>query len=108
SPLSSNLVIGDFNADGCDDVLVQSRSASRPSKLVTGNNAGNPIANAVELAGNVSWSADGFRLIAGNFDGSGGAGVYFQATSSSGANYIANSITGSPVSRSPHNPTAPT
>lgn len=111
SPLSSSAVVGDFNGDGRDDVVLQSRAAGRNSYLVTGNASGAAFSSGTTLASNVTWSGDSYRLIAGNFDGTGGAGMYFQATSASGTNSYANTITGASVTLSAHTtfvPTAPT
>jgi RHS repeat-associated protein len=110
SPQSSNVVVGDFNGDGRDDVVLQSRVAGRNSYLVTGNASGAAFSSGTALASNVTWSGDSYRLITGNFDGAGGAGMYFQATTASGTNYYANSVTGGSVTQTAHTtfvPTAP-
>lgn len=108
SPLTSNVVIGDFNGDGRADVLLQARNPPQTSYLLTGNAAGSAFAAGSALASNVAWSANGYRLIAGNFDGAAGAGVYMQATAASGTNYIANTVTGSSVATVENNPAAVT
>jgi RHS repeat-associated protein len=108
SPLSSTIIVGNFDGTGGEDVLLQARNSSRPSYLLAGNTAGTAFANGVALATNVTWSADSVRLIAGNFDGSGGVGVYYQALTSGGTNYYANVVTGGAVTQTAHNPTAAT
>ena len=108
SPLSANLVIGNFDGNPGIDVLLQARNSSRPSYLVAANGTASVFATGTQLATNVTWSADSFRLLAGNFDGTGGAGVYFQSTSSGGTNYYANTVTGASVVASSHDPVNPT
>lgn len=108
SPNSSDIVIGDFDGNGTDDVLMQARGAGRSSYRVSGNAAGAAFSTGVALATNVTWASSSYRLVAGNFDGSGGVGVYWQSTSSGGTNALANSITGGSVSQTTHNPAAPT
>jgi hypothetical protein len=81
SPMRAVAIVGDFDNDGRDDVLLQARSAGRPNYLLTGNASGAAFSTPVTVTTNVIVSADGARLIAGRFGGSGaGAGVYVQAT----------------------------
>ncbi len=108
SPNASDIVVGDFDGNGTDDVLVQARHAGPSSYRVSGNTAGAIFSTGVALASNVTWASSSYRLIAGNFDGSGAIGVYGQATSSGGSNFVANTITGGSVSTTTHNPAAPT
>ena len=108
SPLTSTVIVGDFNGDGRADVMLQSRASTRPSYLLTGNASGAPFATGTALATNATWSSDTFRLLAGNFDGTGGAGIYFQSVTSTGTNYYANVVTGGTVTQTAHNPGAAT
>lgn len=108
SPLSATVIVGDLNGDGRADVLLQARTSSRPSHLLSGNASGAAFATGTALATNVTWSSDTFRLLAGNFDGTGGAGIYYQAVTSGGTNYYANVVTGATVTQTVHNPTAAT
>lgn len=105
---AAHIVVGDFDNNGRADVLLQSRSSSRSSYLVSGNASGAVFTSGSALASNVTWAADAYRLIAGDFDGTGGSGVYYQAVASSGANSYANVVTGSSVSTVAHNPSAAT
>lgn len=82
--------------------------SSQPSYLLPGHTSGMVIISASALATNVTWSAGAYRLISGNFDGTGGAGVYYQAQSSAGTNYYTNVITDASVSVTAHNPTSAT
>ncbi len=100
SPSLATVVVGDFDGNGTDDVVLQARRGGSQSYLVGGNSSGSIFSSAISLAGNVSWSADGYRLLAGNFDGVGGAGIYWQAQSQEGTNYYANGVTGGTVSPS--------
>jgi RHS repeat-associated protein len=108
SPLSATVVIGDFNGDGREDVLLQSRISTRDSYLLAGNASGAPFGTGTALATNVTWSSATFRLVAGNFNGTGGAGIYYQAVTSGGTNYYANVVTGATVTQTAHNPTSAT
>lgn len=107
SSMLTNVVIGDFNGDGRSDVILQARTAGRSSYLLTGNASGNAFAGGSALASNVTWSAGSYRLIAGNFDGT-GVGAYFQSLTSSGTNGLANTVTGSSVSVVSHSGSAAT
>jgi len=106
SPLATNIVVGDFDGNGRTDVLLQRRSGNAASYLLSGNASGAVFTSASALASNVIWSGNNYRLIAGNFDGSGGAGIYQQALSSTGTNQYANTVTGSSVSFTAHNTNA--
>ena len=106
APIATNLITGDFNGDGRVDVLLQARNSSSPSHLLTANASGASFANGVALASNVTWSANSYRLIVGNFDRSGGAGIFFQTTTPGGTNHYTNTVTGSSVSVAVHNAAA--
>jgi RHS repeat-associated protein len=108
SPNAANIIVGDFDNNGRTDVLLQARNSTRPSYLISGNASGAVFTSASTLASNVTWAGDSYRLLAGNFDGSGGAGVYFQAATSAGTNYYANTITGGSVFQATHTPSAAT
>jgi RHS repeat-associated protein len=108
SPLSSNVVVGDFNGDGRADVALQARTVGRNSYLVNGNASGSVFTTSTQLANSVTWSADSYRLMAGNFDGTGGAGIYYQALAPSGTNLYANTITGGSVSTATHSTSSAT
>jgi hypothetical protein len=100
SALSAMPVIEDFNGDGRDDVLLQARSVGRSSYLVTGNASGAAFSSATPVATNVAISADSARLVAGNFDGP-SAGIYVQATTPAGTNYIATTVGAAAVAHDP-------
>jgi RHS repeat-associated protein len=106
SSLASNLVIGDFNGDRRSDVLIQAKLSSHTSYWVTGNASGAIFSAGAALASNISWS--GYQLTAGNFDGSSGSGIYFQAFTPTGNNAFANVITGGTVAATNHDPSAAT
>jgi YD repeat-containing protein len=92
SPNSAVPVIGDFNGDGRDDVLLQARRAGQSSFLMTGNAAGPAFSAPTIVTSNVSLAADGARLLVGNFGGTGGAGLYVQSTAPGGLSYVAPSV----------------
>ena len=107
SPSRAASVIGDFNGDGRTDVLLQARTAGTSSYLLNGNSGGAAFSSGTSASSSIAISADGARLVVGNFDGFGGAGVYVQSTSPSGTNYVANSV-GSSIPVSAHDPGAAT
>lgn len=107
SPNVTNVIVGDFNGDDRDDVLLQSRNSGRPTYLLNGNAGGDVFSSSSALSANVPISSDRARLLAGNFDGSGGAGIYIQARTPDGTNYVANAV-GSSITASAHNPSAAT
>lgn len=109
SPLTNNVVVGDFNGDGRDDVIFQKRNSAGSSYMLASNASGAAFAaSPTALSSNVTLSADGARLIAGNFDGAAGVGVYVQALTSSGTNYVANSYASGSLTAAAHNPATPT
>lgn len=104
SPLTNNLVVGDFNGDGRDDVILQAKHTGQTSYMLAGNPSGNIFpATPAQMGSGANWSAGSYKLIAGNFDGTGGVGIYFQALTSSGLNSFANTVTGSSVTTTPQN-----
>lgn len=106
SPSLATAVIGDFNGDGRADVLLQGEG-SGASYLLTGNSVGSAFSSSGVVTANVGIGSDAARLIAGNFDGSGGVGVYIQAVSPGGTNYSTNSV-GTSITASTHSPSTVT
>lgn len=95
SPNASNVVIGDFNDDGKDDIFVQSRQSGRQNAILfattsaqfqsTGSISDTSILN--------SWTGDNYRVLAGAFNADGRRGLYAQTVSANGTNYVAQDIT---------------
>jgi len=93
SPLLYNLVVADFNGDGCADVLMQPLFSGQNAYLVTGNRSGPAFADSGSaLSTTTDISLPEAHLIPGLFGSNAGAGLYIQATASSGTNYLAPSI----------------
>jgi len=102
SPLLSNVLTGDFNGDGRDDLLLQSRSRARDSFLLPSNIAGQFTSLQGLAASNIDWSAESVRLLPANFDGGSAVGLYLQSTSAGVDNLIVDIITGGAVSTTRH------
>ena len=103
SPNVATIIVGNFNGQGGSDVLLQAVTSGRSNYLLTGNASGAVFSSATSISANVSIAVRDTRLIVGNFDGSGGAGIYIQANNPGGSNYYANSVT-SNISASSHDP----
>jgi RHS repeat-associated protein len=103
SSLATRLVVGNFGGNGATDIVLQGLRSGGTSTLILGAsravNNGLKFANGTTLSANVAITADGARILAGNF-GSGGT-LYVQSVSPNGANYIA-SVSGGTVSASGH------
>lgn len=110
SATQSNLAIADFDGNGRDDVLVQSRRAATSAHLVPGSTVTNQLSVTAPVS--VSFSAapgvggDAYRIVAGNFDGGAAGGVYLQAASAGGSDLIAATLpigggTASTISQTP-------
>jgi len=92
SPTSAVPVVGDFNGDGRDDVLLQARTPGLTSYLMTGNASGPAFSAPTAISSNVDLSANSARLIAGNFGSGSGAGLYVQSTVPGGTSYVAPTV----------------
>jgi hypothetical protein len=93
SPLSNNLIIGDFNGDGRADALFQPTTVGGGAYLLFGQATGPIFSTATgALPTDTAISADVATLVAGNFNGTGGAGILIQATSRDGPNAVAKNI----------------
>jgi hypothetical protein len=101
SPLSSNIIVGSLTGNGRADVVLQGRSAGRPTDEVAGNASGSIFGTGVLLASNVTWTANSTELFAVNFNGVGTGGLYLQAENSAGTNYYATGITAAAASLAP-------
>jgi RHS repeat-associated protein len=98
SAANYNIIVGNFDNTGLDDLLFQARTAGRTSYQVNSNSLSTMFATGTALSASVSWSAASSRLIALNFSAFGSMwGVYLQAASPSGTNYFTTSITGTPT-----------
>jgi RHS repeat-associated protein len=86
SPLSSQVIVGDFNGDARVDVLLQGQSAIDASYLVYGQPKGAIFATA-EILGDVPVATDA-RLLAGTYNGGASSGLYAQARTASGSNRL--------------------
>jgi RHS repeat-associated protein len=93
SPLSNNLVIGDFNGDGRADVLFQPVVAGGASYLLFGNAPGPIFSNANgPLPSDTAISAEVAVLLTGRFGSTSTDGLLVQSTSRAGTNSVANNI----------------
>jgi hypothetical protein len=102
SPLSNNVIIGDFNGDGRADVLLQPLSETGTPALLLGNASG-PIftLSTGALPSDLPITASTAVLISGNFAGGATSGLLIQgATRESAGNSIASNIASGIHSRS--------
>jgi hypothetical protein len=91
SPLTNNVVVG-VNGTNQSIVVLQAKSSGKASYELSGNSSGAIFpSTATALSSNISLSADSYHLIAGNFGGS-GLGLYYEALTSTGTNYLTDSL----------------
>jgi RHS repeat-associated protein len=95
SPLTNQLVIGDFNGDGRSDVLLQPYANGSPARLLYGRATGHVFgAAAAPLAANGNVSANSAVLLPGRFAGGNTQGLFVQSLARSGTNSITRNIGG--------------
>ena len=109
SPLTNKIVVG---TDGAKQavVILQAINTGATSYELIGNKTGAIFpATATALSSNVSLSASNTNLIAGNYGGGSGAsvGLYFQALTSGGTNYITDTVAAT-ITANVENPTTVT
>jgi RHS repeat-associated protein len=103
SPLTNNVVIG-ANGTGPSIVILQAKNASGTSYELAGNTSGAIFpASATTLTSNVSLTTNNYRLIAGNFSGGSGVGLFYQALTSAGTNYVTDTV-GPVITAAAYNP----
>lgn len=108
SPLTNTLLVGDFDGDGRGDILFQAKYAGTTSYILNGNASGAAFGTATAITSStVPLSSDSNRLVVGNFDGGAATGLYIQAPTAAGTNYVANSV-GTTVTAATHNPNTAT
>ena len=89
SAANYNAVVGDFNGDGRADIILQGRRAGLTNAQFNVSAAGQIVsANVLTDPTILVATADQYRLYAGNFDGTPGAGVYLQAMTTGGSSSI--------------------
>lgn len=105
SASNTNIIIGDYDGNNRADIFLQARRAGGTNSVFYTDSTGNITDVDQLLDANVrQWTGNNYRLIAANFDSSVPSGLYLQATSQAGSNYIAASITGSSVTATVHDP----
>ncbi len=97
SPLSSTILVGDFNMDGRSDVLLQGLSAKDSSYLLYGHAPGAIFTDASSISGDVMPAAEGYKPIVGRFTSDKGSELYFQSTTTDQTNFLAG-VAGSALS----------
>jgi len=89
SPLATSILVGDFNADGRSDVLLQGQTAMDASYLLYGSIPGAIFTDATFLAGAALPAADSFRPLVGHFTSERVSGLYFQSIRPDQTNFMA-------------------
>src|SRR5258706_988276 len=106
SPLSSSPVIGDFNADGRSDVLLQGLTAQDANYVLYGHSPGAIFTQAVTLGGDALPAANAYIPLVGRFTSNKGYGLYLQPTSPKLANLMVR-VSGTNLTVTPANGSAP-
>ncbi len=92
SPTTHQAIIGDFNGDGRQDILLQDIGESSPSWLMTASSTGT-FGTIAQTWNNgnagMNWSLGYNKLIAGDFNGDGTTDLYIQMPSSTKSNAVA-------------------
>jgi FG-GAP-like repeat len=90
-----NVIVADFNGDGKADIFLQSKAPGGNSYLLLTSSAGLVVSITQTITSGtlgLTWSADQQHLIAGAFgglvNGIPKAGLFLQATSPQGTNYV--------------------
>lgn len=94
SPLTNNVIIATDSSGS--KVILQSRNSSGTSYELTGSPTGTTFPSAATaLSSNVNLSAANYHLIAGAFAGNAnGVGLYYEALTSAGTNYVTDTLVG--------------
>jgi RHS repeat-associated protein len=115
SPLTNNVIIG-TTGTGPAVVILQAKNSGKTSYELVGSAIASATASsssaifpssATALSSNVSLSADTYQLIAGNYSGGSGVGLYYQSLTSAGTNYVTDTVAAT-TTASAQNPTTVT
>ncbi len=105
SPLTSTLVVGDFNGDNITDIVAQGRYVGRSSYLLAGGYYGPNGSAPTTLSANVPITRDSAQLLAGNF---GSAGRFYVQTLTPGGTNYTGSLSNGTLTVTTHDPSPAT
>jgi YD repeat-containing protein len=89
SAANYDAIVGDFNGDGRADIVLQGKRAGLTNAQFNVSAAGQIVsANVLTDPSILVATGDQYRIYAGNFDGTPGAGVYLQALTTGGSSSI--------------------
>jgi RHS repeat-associated protein len=83
-------IVADYNGDGRSDILLQ-RQEQGDSYILIANSSGQFVAITQTIAFNMAgqiWTADGHRIVAGDFNGDGRRDLFLQANRTSDLNAV--------------------
>ncbi len=108
SPLTSTIIVGNFNGDTLTDIVLQGRYSGRTTYLIAGAgrsaHGGLKFDTSVALTSNVPITSDVATLLGGNF---GAGNFYVQSTAPSGTNYTG-ALSGAVLTGTVHDPSKAT